>query len=101
MIRSHCIMTSLQKLPFWTQLPTLSGLVRLPQTQPAPLTVTSFIVHEIGMSVSMRTPQKVHLKFYSKFYVGCEIEFVSLGLIYMERFNKSLTVVFEIEIAFV
>jgi len=48
-----------------------------------------------------RTPQKVHLKFYSKFHVGCEIEFVSLGLIYKERFNKSLTVVFEIEIAFV
>src|SRR6218665_2830221 len=93
MIRSHCIMTSLQTLPFWTQLPTLSGLVKLPHTQPPPLTVTSFIVHEIGMSVSMRTPQKVHLKFYSKFYVGCEIEFVSLGLIYKERFNKSLTTI--------
>ena len=31
----------------------------------------------------------------------CEIEFDSLGLKYKERFNKSLTVVFEIEIAFV
>jgi len=31
----------------------------------------------------------------------CEIEFDSLCLKYKERFNKSLTVVFEIEIAFV
>jgi len=31
----------------------------------------------------------------------CEIEFDSLDLKYKERFNKSLTVVFEIEIAFV
>jgi len=31
----------------------------------------------------------------------CEIEFDSLGLKYKECFNKSLTVMFEIEISFV
>jgi len=52
----------------------------------------------MGMSVSMRTPQK---RSYSKFYMECEIEFDSLGLKYKECFNKSVTVVFEIEMAFV
>ena len=33
--------------------------------------------------------------------MACEIEFDSLGLKYKERFNQSLTVGFEIEIAFV
>ena len=42
-----------------------------------PLTMTSFIVHEIGMDVPIRTPKYVHLKFYSKFYMECEIEFDS------------------------
>ena len=39
-----------------------------------PLNVTSFIVHKIVMGVRMRTPQKRSFKFYSKFYVECEIE---------------------------
>ena len=60
---------------------------------------TSFIVHEMVMGVSTRTPQKVHLKFYNKCYMEYKIEFDSFCLKYKECFNKSLTVV--IEIAFV
>jgi len=45
--------------------------------------------------------KNVYLKFHSKFYMECEIEFDSLGLKYKECFIKSLTVVFEMETAFV
>jgi len=45
--------------------------------------------------------KNIHLKFYSKFYKERELEFDSLDLKYKECFNKSLTVVFEVEIAFV
>jgi len=52
------------------------------------------------MGVSKDTSKKVHFKFYSKFYIECEIEFDSFGLKYKECFNKLLTVRFEIETAF-
>ena len=45
--------------------------------------------------------KNVRLKFHSKFYMEYEIEFDSLGLKYKECFIKSLTVVFEMEIALV
>ena len=80
-------MTSLRKWPFWTH-PTCQTWLSFTRP-PHPLTVTSFIVHE------------VYLKFYGKFYMECKIEFDGLGLKYKERFNKSLTVVFEIEISLV
>jgi len=63
--------------------------------------VTSFIVHEIGIGVPMRTPQKRSFKILQQFYMECEIEFDSLGVKYKERFNKSLTFMFEFEIVFV
>src|SRR6218665_4153162 len=44
-LRGHCIMTSLRKWPFWTNLPTVTNPVRLGQvslhTHPHPLTVTT------------------------------------------------------------
>ena len=45
--------------------------------------------------------QKAQFKFYSKFYIECEIESDSLGQKYKECFNKSLTLMFEIETALV
>jgi len=44
------------------------------------------------MGVSKRTSKKnVHFKFYSKFYIECEMEFDSLGQQHKECLNKSLT----------
>ena len=60
-----------------------------------------FIVHEWGWVFLREHLKNVHFKFYSQFYMECEIEFDSLGLKFQECFNKSLTVVFKIEIAFV
>ena len=59
------------------------------------------IVYEMGMGVSIRTPQKrrAYITFYTKFYVEFKIKFDSLGLKYKECFNKSLTVMFEIAFA--
>ena len=55
-IWGHCKMTSCWKWPFWTHPPcqAWSGFPRPTH----PLIVTSFFVHEMGMDVSVKMPQK-------------------------------------------
>ena len=91
-----CKMTSRRKLPF---LKVMLGQVSLDPPTPS---VTSFIVHEIKMGMSIGTRQKCSYQILQQILYGMRnrIWQFSLGLKYKECFNKSLNVVFEVEIIF-
>src|SRR6218665_2171439 len=74
--RGHCIITSCRKWLLLTHPITLGHVSR---TQ----SMTQPIVHEMGMGATKET-SKTHFKFFSKFYIKCEVEFDNLGLKYIE-----------------